>query len=99
MTSSSGIYTGIPLARACIREMTSAKDHLLLLARSRLPQHMGSRYAEIVETCLTCLNPDNADFGDARGFEDEDGIRVGVWYIEKVSFLTYVVHSAILKVD
>lgn len=63
----------------------SAKEHLLPLARTRLPGCMGSRYAEIVETCLTCLEPDNADFGDAREFEDEDGIRVGVRYIEKVS--------------
>ena len=46
---------------------------------------MGSKYAEIVETCLTCLEPDNVDFGDQREFEDEDGIRVGVRYIEKVS--------------
>lgn len=63
----------------------SAKEHLLPLARTRLPGCMGTRYAEIVETCLTCLEPDNADFGDAREFEDEDGIRVGVRYIEKVS--------------
>ncbi|OIW23930.1 hypothetical protein CONLIGDRAFT_664331 [Coniochaeta ligniaria NRRL 30616] len=69
-------------ARAFV--IMSAKEHLLLLARCRLPQYMGSRYAEIVETCLTCLDPDNADFGDAREFEDEDGIRVGVRYIEKV---------------
>ncbi|KAH8905837.1 hypothetical protein BR93DRAFT_928411 [Coniochaeta sp. PMI_546] len=69
-----------------IREfmMMSAKEQLLPLARSRLPQYMGSRYAEIVETCLTCLDADNADFGDAAEFEDEDGVRVGVRYIEKV---------------
>ena len=58
---------------------------LLSLARDQLPRVMGSKYAEIVETCLTCLEPDNVDFGDQREFEDEDGIRVGVRYIEKVS--------------
>jgi len=46
---------------------------------------MGTKYAGIVETCLTCLDPDNADFGDEREFEDADGIRVGARYIEKVS--------------
>jgi hypothetical protein len=64
---------------------TIGKDHLVSLARARLPGSMGSRYTEIVETCLTCLDPENADFGDAREFEDADGIRVGVRYIEKVS--------------
>ena len=64
---------------------TNSQGVLLSLARDRLPQVMGSRFAEIVETCLTCLEPDNVDFGDQREFEDEDGIRVGVRYIEKVS--------------
>jgi hypothetical protein len=63
---------------------TKGKDHMVTLARERLPGCMGSRYTEIVETCLTCLDPKNADFGDASEFEDEDGIRVGVRYIEKV---------------
>jgi hypothetical protein len=45
---------------------------------------MGDRYADIVETCLTCLDPDNADFGNDEAFEDEDGIIVGARYIEKV---------------
>ncbi|VBB73722.1 Putative protein of unknown function [Podospora comata] len=63
---------------------TRGKEFLLHLARNELPQYMGTRYAEIVETCLTCLDPDNQDFGDEREFQDEDGIRVGVRYIEKV---------------
>ncbi|KAK3315976.1 hypothetical protein B0H66DRAFT_560058 [Apodospora peruviana] len=62
----------------------SGIDLLLALARNQLPGCMGTRYAEIVETCLTCLDPRNADFGDEREFEDEDGIRVGARYIEKV---------------
>ncbi|KAK4177570.1 hypothetical protein QBC36DRAFT_326791 [Triangularia setosa] len=63
---------------------TQSKDFLLHLARNELPQYMGTRYTEIAETCLTCLDPDNQDFGDEREFQDEDGIRVGVRYIEKV---------------
>jgi len=60
------------------------KELLLSHARKELRQCMGTKYAEIVETCLTCLDPENADFGDETDFEDQDGIRVGVRYIEKV---------------
>lgn len=59
-------------------------ERLLSLSREELPRLMGSKYAEIVRTCLTCLEPDNEDFGDDKEFEDEDGIFVGVRYIEKV---------------
>jgi hypothetical protein len=61
------------------------KDHLLSLARSHLPASMGDRYTDIVVTCLTCLDPENVDFGDDGEFRDEDGIRVGARYIEKVT--------------
>ena len=64
--------------------MMAGKEHLVSLARSQLLQCMGSRYAEVVVTCLTCLDPGNVDFGDAGEFEDEDGVRVGARYIEKV---------------
>lgn len=37
-----------------------------------------------VETCLTCLDPDNVDFGDEKAFEDENGVLFGARYIEKV---------------
>lgn len=59
-------------------------ERLLSLSREELPRLMGSKYAEIVRTCLTCLEPDNEDFGDDKEFEDEDGISIGVRYIEKV---------------
>ncbi|KAF1817001.1 hypothetical protein P152DRAFT_453608 [Eremomyces bilateralis CBS 781.70] len=64
--------------------LTSMKDKFVSLAHDRLPRAMGSKYAEIVVTCLTCLDPENPDFGDQSEFEDEDGIHVGVRYIEKV---------------
>jgi hypothetical protein len=64
--------------------LSKTKDDFVELARKRLPKVMGTRYAEVVETCLTCLDPNNPDFGDPSEFEDEDGIRVGVRYIEKV---------------
>jgi hypothetical protein len=61
-----------------------AKTTFIALARHRLPGSMGDEYASIVETCLTCLDPGNMDFGDETEFEDNDGIRVGARYIEKV---------------
>jgi len=66
-------------------ERKSIKDHLVNLARTQLPRRMGSRYAEIVITCLTCLDRGNEDFGDEEEFQDDDGITIGVRFIEKVS--------------
>ncbi|WYZ42300.1 hypothetical protein EsH8_V_001195 [Colletotrichum jinshuiense] len=60
------------------------KDHLLWLARGKLRRKMGTRYSRVVETCLTCLDKENVDFGDEEEFQDEDGVAVGVRYIEKV---------------
>lgn len=64
------------------------KNLLLTLARTVLPKRMGTKYARIVETCLTSLDPGNVDFGDEREFQDADGILVGVRYIEKVSLIS-----------
>ena len=69
---------------------TSNKDCFVFLARAVLPRRMGSRYARVVETCLTCLDIDNVDFGDESEFRDTDGVLVAVRYIEKVSHLKIV---------
>lgn len=63
---------------------SDAKERLVSLAREKLPQYMGTRYTDIVVNCLTCLDPDNEDFGDEKEFQDGDGIGIGVRYIEKV---------------
>lgn len=60
------------------------KGHLLRLARGLLRRKMGTVYGKVVETCLTCLDKDNVDFGDEKEFHDEDGVVVGVRYIKKV---------------
>lgn len=60
------------------------KGRLLRLARGLLRRKMGTVYGKVVETCLTCLDKDNVDFGDEKEFYDEDGVVVGVRYIEKV---------------
>jgi len=60
------------------------KDALVMLAQRDLPSRMGDRYTDVVISCLTCLDPDNADFSDENEFKDEDDITIGVRYIEKV---------------
>lgn len=60
------------------------KDHLVALATSKLPLRMGDKYTSVVITCLTCLDDGNEDFGDDKEMQDEDGVLVGVRFIEKV---------------
>ena len=64
------------------------KRRLTSLAQDRLPSAMGSRYAETVVACLTCLDRGENSFGDEEDFMDDDGILVGVRYIEKVRLLS-----------
>lgn len=58
------------------------KEYLVLLARSQLPQKMGDRYAEIVVSCLTCLDEEGNGFDDWD--PDEDDIRLGVRFNDRI---------------
>lgn len=60
------------------------KSRLLALATTELPGKMGTKYAKIVKSCLTCLDLGNEDFDDEADFQ-EDGDMTAVRYIEKVS--------------
>ncbi|KAL8669335.1 MAG: hypothetical protein Q9168_006071 [Polycauliona sp. 1 TL-2023] len=75
---------GDHVAIAGIRRPILMKEHLVSLAQRELPVRMGERYTSVVVNCLTCLDEDNVDFGDQSEFEDQDGILVGVKYIEKI---------------
>lgn len=75
---------GIALDSPESKKPALIKEHLVALAKRDLPKRMGERYEEVVVNCLTCLDRDNADFGDQREFEDVDGVLVGVKYIEKI---------------
>ena len=59
------------------------KDYLVGLAEKELPHRMGDRYTEVVVTCLTYLDGDG-DFGDQAEVADDDGILVGVRFIETI---------------
>ena len=76
---------GIALDDPEFKQPILMKNHLIALAKNRLPSRMGERYEKVVVNCLTCLDEDNAEFGDQSEFEDLDGVLLGVKYIEKVS--------------
>lgn len=80
-----GMPTDLDPLQAVLYLSSEARKSLVSLAQEELPQYMGTKYTDIVVTCLTRLDPDNGDFGDEKEFLDEDGIRVGVRYIDKVS--------------
>jgi hypothetical protein len=65
------------------RSWVFLKDFLVGLAKEELPRKMGDRYAEVVVTCLTCLDRDG-DFGEEDEGADADGILVGVRFIETI---------------
>lgn len=61
------------------------KKLLVEKALTHLPQLMGKIYTDVVVSCLTCIDRDSHFFKEASDFEDDDGIIVGVRYIEKVN--------------
>ena len=62
----------------------SVKKRLVELAEEKLPLAMGTKYTQAVRVCLTCLDSKNLDFGKEEELQDDDGILVGVRFIEKV---------------
>jgi hypothetical protein len=60
------------------------KVHLVNLATRKLPSLIGDLYTKIVVACLRCLDPENGDFGTEQELKDEDGLLVGVRFVEKV---------------
>ncbi|KAF3933855.1 hypothetical protein ABW19_dt0201746 [Dactylella cylindrospora] len=78
--------TEINFSRAATEGGVVVKNHLLKETRESLPRRMGTKYAKVVETCLTCLDRDNEGFGDEAVLRDEEGVLVSLRYIEKVGF-------------
>jgi hypothetical protein len=46
---------------------------------------MGNVHQNIAMNCLTCLDESNVGFGNRSEFTDEDGVLVGLRYMQKVS--------------
>ncbi|KAI1302522.1 hypothetical protein F5Y03DRAFT_210772 [Xylaria venustula] len=60
------------------------KEQLVVLAQKELPVRVGDIYTKVVVDCLTCLDPDNEAFGTEEGVTDEDGITIGVKFVEHI---------------
>lgn len=61
------------------------KKMFIEMARESLPSAMGLVYTEVVISCLTCLDQGTSNmFADVKELYDEDGILVGVAFIEKI---------------
>ncbi|KAI9372470.1 hypothetical protein BJX61DRAFT_533963 [Aspergillus egyptiacus] len=73
-----------PAPFAAARDSVTPKDSFTTMAKQHLPFRMGEKYTRVVVNCLTCMDPENEDFGDESEFEDVFGIRIGVKYIEKI---------------
>ena len=55
------------------------------MARTFLPSLMGLLYTEVVLSCLTCLDSGTTNmFANEKDLYDEDGILVGVVFIEQI---------------
>lgn len=85
-TDPSGTEVPLPIEDFRILQPFKLKRLLADSARARLPAKMGDRYTDVVLSCLTCLDSDSAVFGDLSEFIDEDGIIVGVRFVEKARF-------------
>jgi hypothetical protein len=61
------------------------KKIFIEMANEALPSKMGLVYTEVVLSCWTCLDSGAANlFGDAKDLYDQDGILVGLAFIEKI---------------
>ncbi|KAI5838199.1 HET-s/LopB domain protein [Morchella snyderi] len=67
------------------RKANIMKSLLLRMAMELLPGAMGPKYAEVAISCLTCLDKGNDKFESEEGLIDDDGIVVGVRYVEIVA--------------
>ncbi|KAK4107345.1 hypothetical protein N656DRAFT_840443 [Canariomyces notabilis] len=60
------------------------KEGLVAMSRELLPARMGEMYTDIVVSCLTCLDEGNDDFAGLEENGGDDGITVGVRFVEKI---------------
>jgi hypothetical protein len=66
------------------RRAFATKRGLVGIAESKLPLTMGRRYAEAVLVCLKCLDKEDNPFAVDAELLDENGVLIGVRFIEKV---------------
>ena len=67
------------------QQVLQIKQKLIDKARAQLPSRMGRTYTDVVLSCLTCLDKGAANmFEDEGELYDENGILIGVAFIEKI---------------
>lgn len=67
------------------RAAIQIKQRLIDKTKVELPSRMGKKYTEVVLSCLTCLDSGTTNmFENEDDLYDEDGILVGVAFIEKI---------------
>lgn len=72
-------------SRNLLKAATQIKQKMITKARSELPSTTGKKYTEVVLSCLTCLDTGATNmFENSDDLYDEDGILVGVAFIEKI---------------
>ncbi|KAG0132826.1 kinase-like domain-containing protein [Tuber indicum] len=62
---------------------TRIKKVLMVMAYNYLPPRIGSKYTDIVISCLTCLDRDS-ELGSESEFLDDDGTLVGVRFTQQI---------------
>lgn len=63
----------------------SVQQHFIRMAETLLPAKVGDIYTQVVLTCLTCLEEGRTNrFNEPKTFDDEEGLLVGVAFIEKI---------------
>jgi hypothetical protein len=85
-----GPGAALGMSKEALRRCSSSqiKEHLVGIAKSRLPSALGELYTEVVLSCLKCLDSENKDYGEIADEEDADGVVIGVRFIQKVCGLT-----------
>ena len=71
--------------RNALQAAWDIKRLLVSLAKKTLPSRMGKVYTEVVMSCLSCTDSSTTNmFATEKDLYDQDGILVGVAFIEKI---------------
>lgn len=77
-----------PAVRGHKTRAYEVKRKLISLAKTELPSRMGDEYSAVVVSCLTYLDKDSNLGSVDELLEDDNGVIIGVNYIQKVSTTT-----------
>ena len=71
--------------RNSLKAAVEIKKILVEMAKTLLPRLVGLQFTDVVLSCLTCLDSEATNmFATEKDLYDQDGILVGVVFIEKI---------------